>query len=96
MYIIIIIISSSSSSSSISSSNREMGLDSHSLTILPQSLISHRVSVDVKHHERRRSVYVISAAACSWCLTICATTCPQKGKVSVTPMSEVQRAARGD
>ena len=30
--------------------NREVGLGSHSLSHFPPSLISHKVSVDVKHH----------------------------------------------
>ena len=34
--------------------NREVGLGSHSLSHFPPSLISHTISVDVKHYERRR------------------------------------------
>ena len=34
--------------------NKEVVLGFHSLARFPQSLISHTVSVDVKHHEGRR------------------------------------------
>ena len=35
--------------------NKEVGMGSLSLSTLPPSLISHTVSVDVKHHDRKKT-----------------------------------------